>query len=95
MASCLCERCAAAVTAGLSVCAACQRQSGYIHGWCGDAICAARVSTWLQIPHDEGISDPCPRCLDALAALLGVDPKVTPLTLCAFHAALVAAGRLP
>lgn len=59
--------------------------------FCEDALCSLRVQIWLQLPDDAGIADPCPRCLDALAALLGVTTDGPP-TLVSLHAAI--AGRL-
>lgn len=62
--------------------------------FCGDSTCAARFLFWRQLPHDERVVDPCPTCLDALVALLGV-PDDTTRSLQGLRAALVDAGRLP
>jgi hypothetical protein len=59
--------------------------------FCNNAICSNRVQIFLLTPDDAGISNPCPQCLDALAATLGVTPEEPP-SLVSLHAAVK--GRL-
>lgn len=46
--------------------------------FCGGDVCAARVQFWLATPDDDGISDPCPRCLRALADMFGLPAPSAP-----------------
>lgn len=54
--------------------------------FCGGAVCSNRVQVWLIDPTDDEIMDPCPRCLDTLAAMLAVTTDGPP-TLVSLHAA--------
>jgi hypothetical protein len=56
-----------------------------VSGFCGDSLCSLRIQVWFMDPEDEQIGDPCPPCLDALAAVLGVttDGPPTLIALCA------------